>query len=293
VTTASGAPRSGVKVVFTANSAPLGSVTTGSNGQALFDYVPVQSGSDTIVAFADLNSNGTREEAEPQRQAQVAVGGQVSAPIQGQTLNVAPLAGTVKVKFPKGFTPTGKQSAFAHSAQSKFTQLKSAQSIPVGSQLDVSRGRVQLASSQSGVATSSTIQTSSFSACAPTKKTCRAPSSTSAMFSMSQGRTGNGLTEMVMLGSLTCKSGSGKAVAAARKKSRSLWGNGKGRFRTRGRNSSATVRGTQWLTKDTCSGTETRVTRGTVIVKDFAKGKNITVKQGKRYIARPKKGKGK
>jgi ferric-dicitrate binding protein FerR (iron transport regulator) len=83
-----------------------------------------------------------------------------------------------------------------------------------------------------------------------------------------------------------------KTSAARKKKSRSLWSSDNGgRFRTRGRNSSATVRGTEWLTKDTCSGTETRVTRGSVLVKDFTKHKNVVVKAGKRYIAKAKKSK--
>ena len=49
----------------------------------------------------------------------------------------------------------------------------------------------------------------------------------------------------------------------------SLWGNGKGKFRTNGKYSSATVRGTIWLTQDRCDGTLTTVKRGTVSVRDF------------------------
>jgi hypothetical protein len=105
---------------------------------------------------------------------------------------------------------------------------------------------------------------------------------------MSQSTKTRGLTEMVMSGSLSCPTGKGKVVAAARKRSRALWGNGHGRFRTRGRSSSATVRGTEWYSKDTCKGTETRVVRGTVIVNDFGKKKNVTVKAGKKYFARYK-----
>src|SRR3954462_13348190 len=82
----------------------------------------------------------------------------------------------------------------------------------------------------------------------------------------------------------------GKLTAAARKvRSRRLWGSGKGRFRTRGRNSSATVRGTTWLQKDTCGTTTTSVKAGTVVVRDFAKHKTIVLKKGKRYVARAPK----
>jgi ferric-dicitrate binding protein FerR (iron transport regulator) len=66
----------------------------------------------------------------------------------------------------------------------------------------------------------------------------------------------------------------------------SLWGNGKGKFRTNGKYSSATVRGTVWLTQDECDGTLTKVTRGTVRVRDLKRKKTVTVKAGHSYLAR-------
>jgi ferric-dicitrate binding protein FerR (iron transport regulator) len=49
---------------------------------------------------------------------------------------------------------------------------------------------------------------------------------------------------------------------------RRLWGRDKGgRFRTHGHNSTATVRGTRWLTEDRCDGTLTKVTSGAVDVR--------------------------
>ncbi len=81
-----------------------------------------------------------------------------------------------------------------------------------------------------------------------------------------------------------------KASAAAKKpKTRKLWGDGKGKFRTRGQYSAATVRGTKWLVQDTCTTTLTRVAQGVVAVEDFAKKKTVLVKKGKRYTAFPKK----
>lgn len=62
------------------------------------------------------------------------------------------------------------------------------------------------------------------------------------------------------------------AAAAGKRKAkrvRRLWGDGKGAFRTSGRYSAATVRGTRWLTEDRCDGTLTRVVRGEVSVEDF------------------------
>ncbi|MEA2494181.1 MAG: hypothetical protein QOJ29_2092, partial [Thermoleophilaceae bacterium] len=83
-----------------------------------------------------------------------------------------------------------------------------------------------------------------------------------------------------------------KIAALSRKKLspkrsiRHLWGSGSGAFRTVGRYSSATVRGTTWLTDDKCNGTLTRVTAGKVGVRDFVLKKTIVVNKGKSYFAR-------
>jgi hypothetical protein len=68
---------------------------------------------------------------------------------------------------------------------------------------------------------------------------------------------------------------------------RKLWGSGGGAFRTVGRFSSATVRGTTWLTDDRCKGTLTKVTAGKVGVRDFVLQKTIVLKRGKTYFAQP------
>ncbi len=66
---------------------------------------------------------------------------------------------------------------------------------------------------------------------------------------------------------------------------RALWGSGKGKFRTRGRYASATVRGTIWLTADRCDGTLTQVRQGVVSVFDFTRKKTVRVPAGKSYLA--------
>jgi hypothetical protein len=76
------------------------------------------------------------------------------------------------------------------------------------------------------------------------------------------------------------------AATGSSKKVRQLWGTAKGRFRTRGRYASATVRGTRWLTVDRCDGTLTQVREGRVAVRDFVKGKTVLVGPGQSYLAR-------
>ncbi len=77
-----------------------------------------------------------------------------------------------------------------------------------------------------------------------------------------------------------------KAKKRSKKKVRRLWGKGKGDFRTGGKRSSATVRGTQWLVEDRCDGTLTRVKQGRVDVRDFRLKKTVKLwkRSGKRYI---------
>jgi hypothetical protein len=101
------------------------------------------------------------------------------------------------------------------------------------------------------------------------------------------------LTTAVLLGGGNfrkgCKKPRARQVLPARKKpGRRLFANVHGRFRTRGRHSTATVRGTKYLVKDSCSGTTTIVLRGTVVVRDLVKDKSHKVKAGHRYIARPR-----
>jgi hypothetical protein len=119
--------------------------------------------------------------------------------------------------------------------------------IPVGSTVDTTRGTVRLVSA----ADAHTTQSGTFSEGA---------------FVVTQQR--DGLTDLRLVGGdfSTCPAGNPQArvSAAAAVRRRVLFGSAHGRFRTRGRNSSATVRGTQWSVEDRCDGTVTSDTRGVV-----------------------------
>ena len=105
------------------------------------------------------------------------------------------------------------------------------------------------------------------------------------------------ITDLVMKGEIPrsqcapLKGARSAADAATKKKGPKsvlgkLWGSGKGKFRTNGKYSSATVRGTIWLVQDRCEGTLTKVTRGTVQVRDFKRKRTVSVKAGHSYLAR-------
>ena len=113
--------------------------------------------------------------------------------------------------------------------------------VGVGASIDTSNGKVKLTSARKA---KGKFQSGEFS---------------QGEFVVTQ-RKSDSLTDLRLVGGdfSACNTASGKASAAARrKKRRRVFGRAHGRFRTRGRNSSATVRGTDWLTEDRCEGTVT------------------------------------
>jgi hypothetical protein len=98
--------------------------------------------------------------------------------------------------------------------------------------------------------------------------------------------TGGGLSKC---GTRLPRGGARKPVVTDARRRRRLFASVHGHFRNRGRNSSATVRGTQWTMTDTCAGTLTTVRQGIVSVRDFVLHKTIRVRKGQRYFARAPK----
>jgi hypothetical protein len=262
------------------SSARPTTTTTGKNGRADFSYVGGAPGEDVVTAFVDSNRNGNRDTGEPQATANVTWVGP-AAPIQGESVNVRPEKGTVLIQLPKGTASKRAAKRLGVSpatAAKRFVRLRGNIHIPLGATLDTRRGTVRL-----------------LAAGAPTKSTgstlFMGGSFNGSKFLVNQSHGGSGTTELSAKGSIgKCgtrvpKGGSAKVVAS-RKRKRSLFGRAHGRFRTRGRNSSATVRGTKWTMTDTCKGTLTVVKSGRVTVKDFRTRKRRTLKAGQRYLAR-------
>ncbi len=107
------------------------------------------------------------------------------------------------------------------------------------------------------------------------------------IFKLSQS---DGITTLTLTEKLDCPSRKGSASAAAKKpKTRKLWGDGKGKFRTRGQYSAATIRGTKWLIEDGCRYTRIRVAQGVVTVRDEVKKTTKILRKGKSYTAKPRR----
>ena len=280
---ADGTPNPGrqVRYAITGANPNTGAVTTGADGSAAISWAGGNIGTDTLTAFVDLNGDGRRDvNSEPQATATI-VWTAPLPPVPGKSVVVQVRSGTVLVKYPAGYTPR------ATSPSSGFVPFTGAANIPVGSQLDTSKGRVALTSAaDTGGAKT---QTSDFydgifqiKQTVPQKK----PKKAKAL-----------ITDLVMKGQIARSQcaplkGARSAAAAAAKKKKGpksvlgkLWGNGKGKFRTDGKYSSATVRGTIWLVEDRCDGTVTQVKRGVVSVRDIKRKKTVKVKAGHSYLA--------
>jgi hypothetical protein len=169
-------------------------------------------------------------------------------PVLGKTGNVAPVSGKIYVRLP-------------HTKQ--FVPLSQASQIPVGSELDTTKGRLRLTTSAGG----SKSQSADFY---------------QGRFLFQQAK--KALVTLPLSAPLKCPKK--RFDSAAAKKKRKLWGSGKGKYRTKGKNASATVRGTIWLTQDTCAGTLVKVKRGVVVVFDFKRHKHVKVRAGHSYFAK-------
>jgi hypothetical protein len=180
----------------------------------------------------------------------------VQQPKPGEIVGVQKVSGKVLVKEP---------------GSSKFVPLTGVTEIRVGSKVDTTHGVIKLVAGLGGRRTNSARFNDG-------------------LFKIFQKHARNAYLRLVLVGGnfAVCR---GRALStlgtdAKRKRPvRRLWGNGKGRFTSKGRYSSATVRGTHWLVQDRCDGTLTRVLRGVVRVQDFHAHKTIDVRAGQSYLA--------
>jgi hypothetical protein len=177
-------------------------------------------------------------------------------PVFGRAVGAVAVAGEVRVKLP---------------GATSFAALSAASRLPNGTLVDASAGVIQVSTAR---ARGGQLQTAAFSG---------------TTFSIRQPSSASGMTELALRGGrpAACPRSTRRAFAsAARSTGRRLWGNGHGRFRTRGRYGSATVRGTVWATEDRCDGTLVRVRRGLVAVRDFVGHRTVMVPAGHSHLAR-------
>jgi hypothetical protein len=260
-------------VADTADNCPVATNASQSNvdGDALGDACDPDDDNDTVADASDncpLAPNTLQSNVDGDALGDACdlidnrpIDGQVPTAVLGRVLVARTISGTVTIAVPPGRT---------------FVPLEQVTEIPVGSLLNTRRGTVGLTAA---VNTAGKTQSGRFSR---------------GLFQVLQSsrRSARGLTELRLKGSSfrACGSrASGRSASAAglsRRTIRRLRSSARGRFRTRGRNSSATVRGTLWETIDRCDGTLTKVRRGRVAVRDFRRKRTVLVRAGKSYLAK-------
>jgi hypothetical protein len=199
--------------------------------------------------------SGSGDANEPSRAEQSAA---PDEPRLGKSVVVAPGDGDLFVRLPR---------------HSTFVPLDFGSELPVGTEVNAARGSIALTSALP----SGEVQTARFGG---------------GRFVIRQGR--GGYVDLYLRGKACphrTASGSRMLVGAARTHAKPrLWGSDHGgRYRTHGRNSHATVRGTRWVIGDSCAGTLTRVSSGSVVVRDEIRHETIVLDAGQRYLARPRR----
>jgi virginiamycin B lyase len=179
----------------------------------------------------------------------------VAPPVLGKTFVAKAKHGRVRVK--------------ARGA-SGFHTLTAGASLPVGSVVDASDGRVRVRSATDAAGHAQGVTLSG------------------GRFTVRQARTPGGLTRIALRGRLDCTTATASIARRHRHhRRRRLWAlDSGGAFATIGLDSITTVRGTKWLTEDRCSGTLTVVRRGTVVVRERASGRRFVLHAGDRHFAR-------
>jgi hypothetical protein len=188
----------------------------------------------------------------------------LAPPAIGKRVLLRPVSGSVRVK-PRG--------------ASAYSDLGAGVSLPVGSLIDTRHGRVSLESARN---THGGTQSGAF---------------WGGVFQVRQRRHNRGITDLHLRGGRFRGCGArgvragasalAREAAGRRRVVRRLWGkDSHARFRTHGRDSVATVRGTLWATTDRCDGTLTRVREGKVSVRDLHRKRSVLLTAGHAYLAR-------
>ena len=150
----------------------------------------------------------------------------------------------------------------------EYATLEAGTPVPVGSMVDATAGTVRLIAQTSNDTTQDVVLRG-------------------AKFEIRQAKDGSGITEFVLKGEDFSACGRAQSAATKKRKPRrSLWARDRGgKFRTRGLNSVATVRGTTWRVTDTCAGTTTTVYSGSVVVREARSGRSYVVRKGQHHLA--------
>jgi hypothetical protein len=242
-----------------ASSTPVGDYTSvirygkGGDGGVDLDGPPV-----TIHVIAPEQSAPTLQQPALTPPEMIVLGDRKVAPhpTLGKTLLLARVKGTVYFRMP------GKARTF----------LGAPMVVPNGTLVDATKGVVKVTVVRDGTGALDSVD------------------AWDGAFTASQALGRPAVTTFTLADPLTAsKKGANAAKVQLRQRSakkHSLWVNGKGNFKTRGKRASAIVRGTFWHTQETAAGTKISVKRGLVAVRDFVQKRTVLVSGGHSYTAK-------
>jgi hypothetical protein len=211
------------------------------------------------VRLVATNSAGTT--FGPDQTFEAAAAAPPKPPVLGESEDAKPVTGTVFIKAPSG----------------QFVPLTGATQIRTGAVIDALHGSLELlAALGKGKTNHGTFG--------------------GAIFKLAQAKRGalKGLTTLSLIESAfkgapsyaLCTAHKATAATIASSKTLQLLkASAHGKFRTSGRYSAATVRGTKWTVADRCDGTLTHVITDSVAVTDFVRHKTIILHAGQSYLA--------
>ncbi|MEA2420992.1 MAG: hypothetical protein QOF55_91, partial [Thermoleophilaceae bacterium] len=185
-----------------------------------------------------------------------------AAPSFGRAATMRTISGSVLIRVP---------------GSSRFVELGSLTRIPFGSIVDARRGRVEIIAAADAAGR---LQVGQFY---------------EGEFKLGQVRGLRPAVDLKLVGGdfsgcgartiALASAAAAKSSSRSKREVRHLWGDAKGRWRTSGKGSATTVRGTIWLVQDRCDATLTRVRRGVVSVRDKARRRTVTVSAPGSYLA--------
>ena len=203
----------------------------------------------------------------PPPPAAITAQGQPVEPEHGISLLVEPTGGSVLIKLPgaAGFAP-----------------LEGLEKIPVNSVLDTRGGKVRVTAATGDLGDTTEDNSVEYY---------------QGLIRLQQAGSTDAPTVAKLVQKLRCGKHSAKGAkasaagdplaVASRSRTRHVWGSGHGSYGSRGSGGTGSVRGTTWLTKDTCKGTFFKVAEGIGIsVFDFDLRRTVELGPGQSYFAK-------
>lgn len=176
-------------------------------------------------------------------------------PVLGKSFSATTFVGLVYVKRPHA---------------KRFSLLGADGLLPIGTVLDVRKGTVQITATSGNGTYSGYFYKGEFQ--------------------LAQRKRAGAPADLQLLGGKFRGCPAAVRPAAKARPIRRLWAETNGPFRVIGRFSSGTAHGTKWLTADSCGGTQTSVSSGSVLVRDFVKRRDTTLGPGNQYYAAARHG---